>query len=364
MKRILGYLCATAVVLASGCVETSTYVKVRKDGRGVIRVRAYFDEEAVKKMAGGAASTMGNMMAETMGEAMGEMVAGMSAAVGADPENTASTKAEIRAEIAQGLQEGMKEAEMTMTAAPTRKFYDEAMARRLAGAFGPGVRFARGKEITHADGRKGFQADYVFADVDGVLVGQGLGDLIVELSMPEQGELPPVEPMIEGYRLSMMKGKKATLTVRPPPTLEEQEKIYLAQLTPQERKEYDSEMAEVAEMDAMEEEGDDHGEMPPEMAAQMEQQMLGAFKGRKDKITIAVDGEVTACNASYRSSRKPNTIVLLSIDYDKLLKNPKAKDIMMGDEDDPLDTTRKLRALKVPGVTMEDPDKTVTIAFQ
>ena len=309
-------------------------------------------------MAGGAAMMMGEAMGDMMGEAVGGMADGMGEEMGGESIDAEQIKAEIKGGIQEGFAEGSTEVEMEMSG--PESFYDEVQCRRIAKAFGDSVRLIAGKEIAHDDGRKGFEALYAFDDINAVVVGQEISDLVMEVSSGESAD-EEIATMSEAYRFVFKKGRTATLSIKPPPTEEEMEQEWLADASAEDVAEYKKMMAEEA---AIEEEDGDTDSMDVSMNAQMEEQMLAAFKSRKDSILLSVEGTVKDCNATHRSKKRPNALVLVHMDYDKILSDPKGKELLMNDADYKVDFIKAAQAANVPGLVVEDPTKTVVVTFK
>jgi hypothetical protein len=134
MKRsALLTLCAVTLLLtASGCLQSSTLLKVNKDGSGTITVLEYYSPQIT-----------------AMFESMSSMAVGMAEQMG-----------------------GEVDAEET---GPTDMFSD--MIKQKTTGFGPDVKLVKEERRTNKKGWKGYRLTYAFDDINTVNLNLGSSDM-------------------------------------------------------------------------------------------------------------------------------------------------------------------------------------------
>jgi len=329
MKKAGLFGLLAAFVLSTGCIDTTTHIQVDPDGSGAILLSVYVSEAAIEQMAGG-------MMA-MMAEGMGAMMEGMADAFG-DAMPGADVSEQMKEELAgPSPAQGMERASL----------YDEAQLVALAAAFGDGVRFDAGQERVRDDGWKGFIARYVFNDIRKIGVDPEFGDIL-----PELQEGMPIVPM-SGFTFDLTGSNPATLSIsmRAMPSGDEADG------------ESDSMAVEWADFDDAF--GDADGgifEMGLDGAdgQDMEDMMLQAMRGKRDRIVLTVNGNVLSATAPYPSRANANVFMLFLMDYDRIMDDPDARAAM---EDDSM-TLDGLIDLDSRGLRSHRPGSTVEIVFE
>ncbi len=190
--------------------------------------------------------------------------------------------------------------------------------------FGEGVTLKTKEAKTNAKGWKGYKLTFAYTDVrklkistkEGADAGGGPGEEAAKPKPTSKIEFTP--------------GPKAVLKLIPPP--KEPKAAAPADATPPGQPDADA-MA---------------GMMAPMMA------------GMRLMMVIEVDGKITKTNAS---KVEGNKVTMADVQMDKIASNPEAMKLMMKAKDDP-ESEKKLAAMKLEGVHVEDPEKTVEIEFQ
>lgn len=323
-----------ASLLGAGCVDTTTSLTVKEDGSGTIGIKVLISEDAIKQSAMSAGNAMGNMMAD----AMAGMAGGMAQALGAPPQTNLA--AEMKSAMATGMMDTSK-----MTMSRSAPVYNELQAKNLAKSFGSGVRFLDGHAITNGT-REGFVARYAFNDIDKVRLSAALGDDVMS-GTEGQGQQTAQKPteFLSFFTFKLKKGNPAVLSITQPE---------------QPPEDHASGTGEVQHNATNATSGaEEAGNMV--MAPQMKEQMLQAFKGKKDKVVLTVDGTVIETNSRFRSQKRPDSMVLLAVDFDAILADPEGKKALGAENPNPMATLRKL---KIPGLCMEEPGKVITVSFK
>jgi hypothetical protein len=266
-RQFAVFLTLAALALgATGCMETLTHLRVERDGSGLITLQAFFSERGPRQTSRGAA------------------------------DDNATPAAAL----------------------PT--FGLDAFAR-LAGAFGPDVRFLDGKGIVRADGGQGFAAQYRFPDVTRVTLSPEIGDAV--LAACSNRRVPP----LSGYSFQFEKGPAATLTVLQPDPL--------------------TGVATGVPLRAA----------SPGSAAE-KQRFLDGLAGGKNTIMVSVAGTVERTNARFRSTAHPDMIVLFHLDGGRIAASPSGLRLLLGE------AAAEDAATLPPGLLAEEAGKRVTIAFR
>ncbi len=135
MQRTFRLLAAAlALPLVSGCIESTTLLKVGKDGSGTVTVREFYSPQLTQMMDG-----------------MAGMVQGI-------------------------VPDGAEGAE----AAPAAVDLFKDSIEKKAALMGPGVTITHREDVTNAAGWKGFLATYAFPDINKLNLGIGEGDADAE----------------------------------------------------------------------------------------------------------------------------------------------------------------------------------------
>ncbi len=172
--------------------------------------------------------------------------------------------------------------------------------------------------VTNAVGWKGYRAVFAFKDITQLKVPGAKADLAPD---PAEKKAAPVA----AYTFQFVKGAKPVLKVVPGPK---------------------PAATEVKPADPM--------------AEQMMTAMFGsALKGARQTVIVEVDGDIAETNAQFRNGKRQ--VVLMDVPMDKFAGNAEAMKILSTKSPD---QQEKLSKLKVDGVQMEDPSKTVSITFQ
>ncbi len=207
-------------------------------------------------------------------------------------------------------------------------FQEQIMAKLME--YGPGVTLDSFHETTNARGWKGFEAMYAFSDINQIRLGGG------DISETNDDALQ--------YSFQFTPGETATLRIIParPDTA--------AQVREREpMDEDDFHMTETPDMDDQ------------EMLNGMEGLFGDLFQGMRVRMRVQVDGTVVESNADYPAPGRDNLITLMDVEFDRFLNDPEAMQLLMSEDPDAM---YKLKEKGVPGIQVEDPDKTIVIRFR
>jgi hypothetical protein len=174
--------------------------------------------------------------------------------------------------------------------------------------------------VSNATGWKGYRAVFSFKNIGDLRIPAGSVE-------PDQQENKPAET---AYSFRFTPGAVATLQLVPP-----------------------SKASAAVDAKPMKEESDP---MTEQMASAMVGPML---KGARQNIIVEVEGEIVETSAKYKNGQRQ--VVLMDVPMDKLTGNAVAMKIITAKSPD---QKEKLAALKIDGLQMEDPAKTVTIKFR
>ena len=106
----------------------------------------------------------------------------------------------------------------------------------------------------------------------------------------------------------------------------------------------------------------DATETPPPGAEALPAAMLGPMlQGMRISFIVEVDGEITQTSSHYRQG--DNRVVLLDMQMEKVLANAAGAKLLEGGKDDPA-LLKKIHALKIPGLAIEDLDGGVSIQWK
>jgi hypothetical protein len=320
MKLLKG--AGVAVLLAfTGCVESTTYMTVEKDGSGTIVLQEYYSPQLMQMMdgMGGMASGMMQGMTEAVGAAAGEGAASNGAAA----------------------------------SIPKPDFLTEA-AKGKAEKFGPGVVLVAQDSRSNKAGWKGFCAKYKFTDVNKITVK--LGDMEQGGEGSSQGKTSMGGDSVYGFKFTA--GDPATLEIiqskkekKPAAGGADASKLADAAGTNTAQITMDAGAPGAAAGQGMEQMG---GEMMKQMAGPM-------LKGMRMTFLVKVNGTIDQTNAKHRHSTHPDTVIVTDMAMDSLLANKEASDLMFSEA---ADRDAKLAALTIPGLQMEPPDKIIRISFK
>jgi|GEM_PF-823450 len=306
---LAGALVAVAL-LAAGCIDSLTVIEVTKDGSGTIVVREFYSPMMTEAFGG-----MAQMM--TMGTDGGTVT------------------------VTQTGAEGTKKLDLVAEA-----------AKQKVKEFGPGVEQVDYAEKTNAAGWKGFQAKYRFKDISTVRVAVGSSEMASSGGPPEA---PKAEagPASGGptYTFRFASGQTAVLEIVPVETPPEKAPAPAAggvQVTAG---------PGAQPMPGME-------QMPGAMMAQMMGPML---QGMRLRLMVTVAGSIAETNSAFRWQQALDGgvtregVTVMDVQMDKLLANPQAAALMSAQ--DPKEQA-KLATLKLDGVQLEDPAKTIRVSFK
>lgn len=261
MKRNFGILAILAfAMVVSGCIETSTLVRVNRDGSGTVKETIKMNKMVVGMMKGMASSMQDAFQAE-----------------GAEGEENATAGSD--------------------TPPKDEALFSEEKARAQAEKMGAGVELLSYEEIED-NASTGYTAVYTFDNINELRVNQNPGASMP--SMPGESESEGEGEGDEEYVLfAFTPGSPATLEITPPQDDEEE--------TQEETMEEEMDM-----------EGDE--ESADEGMGGFEQ-MKEFFRGMRLKIALEFAGGIEETNATYVDG---NTVTLIEMDFDTLLENPDA----------------------------------------
>jgi hypothetical protein len=317
MKSSLYRLLALPLLLAVGCLQSTTLLVVNPDGSGSIVVREYFSPQITGMMSG--MEDMAAQMAEGMAEAFGGLP-GSDTPPAEEPKDPASL-----------LEDAIKQ---------------NAVAK--AKAFGEGVTHVSTKTKKNAAGWQGHESSYRFEDVQTLRLSPGSPDL------PDEG-MSASSDEAASYTFRFTPGDVATLEIVPIPaaTLSEEEMDDMSGM-----EDMDMSAEDMGDMDGM---GDMMGDMG-EMGGAMMGQMMGTmFKGMRLTFAVTVKGDVVETNATFPSKKNPALITVMDLPMDRVLGNTEAMAIFSSGDPDAL---AKLQKLDVDGLKIEDEEKTIRIRFR
>ena len=221
----------------------------------------------------------------------------------------------------------------------------DGVMHALADQLGDGVTFQSGAQKTNDRGWKGFEAVYAFDDVTRLkvadldpLAGAGGGS-------PMGADLGPK------YRFEFTPGPVALLELVP------REPAPAATL-PQ----ADSGLESLTNLTGGLDLGPlgNMGGMPDRLGGMMSGMMQKVLQGMRISLVVSVEGEVVESNATFPSERHANAFILVDIPFDTILSDPRAAALMTQPAPDPA----ALAELKIPGLRIEEPGKTIRVKFR
>ena len=320
MKSTFYRLLALPLLLAVGCLQSTTLLVVNPDGTGSIVVREYFSPQITSMMSG--MEDMAAQMAEGMAEAFGGLPESDEAAA-EEPKDPASL-----------LEDAIKQ---------------NAVAK--ATAFGEGVTHVSTKTKKNGAGWQGHESTYRFEDVQTLRLSPGTPDL------PDEG-MSASSDEAASYTFRFTPGDVATLEIVPIPAVAVSE----------EEIDETFEMDDESGMEGMDMSADDMGGMGDmmgdmgEMGGAMMSQMMGPmFKGMRLTFAVTVKGDVIDTNASFPSEKNPALITVMDLPMDLVMGNTEAMAILSSGDPGAL---AKLQKLDVDGLKIEDEEKTIRIRFK
>ena len=204
---------------------------------------------------------------------------------------------------------------------PLADMKDEAKLKDKAATYGEGVTFFKSEDIKRDDGSKGVRVTYKFTDINKVTMNpaSGIGEL---------GNMKPggnkVEPAGEEASFKFADG---VLTIDLP-------------------------QPEAGE-EAAEEEPPAGNPNDPNAAM-----MAGMMKGMKISAKIVIADGIAETNATHKDG---NTITMVEMDMDEIMKNPGAMGALMGAGQDPDAAAKAMQ--KIKGVKTETKEK-VTVKIK
>lgn len=309
MKLMRFSLVLAAALGMAGCVDTSTVVTVNPDGSGTIAVREYFSPQMLEMM-------------DSMTAAFEGMAAGMMEGM------TATAGDESGAPKAAGKPASAK------TGKPAKTDFISQCIENGATEFGTGVKLTKSEKKTNTSGWKGYAAEYSFTDVTQLQIPKKSKNAGSESGM-SSGSGNSGTP----YRFEFTKGPTATLKLVPQKTAAADVKT--------------TEGSTKENADAKADLGAAGDEMNTEFASML--------KGARFAFIVRVKGTVVDTNARYKSALDAGAFTLYAINMDEALKNKTAAKLLSANDPSASD---KFADMDVPGIKVEDPDKTITIAFK
>lgn len=191
---------------------------------------------------------------------------------------------------------------------------------------GPGVKLISAQAKTSDKGWKGYVLTYSFSDITKVNLS------LSDKPEPEGGmnaEKKKDEPLIVTFR----KG--------PQPEIKFQQKPSAPAAAPAKKT---------------------AAEAPPPGAEALPAAMLGPMlQGMRISFVVEVDGKITQTSSHYRQG--DNRVVLLDLQMEKVLANTAGAKLLEGGKDDPA-LLKKIHALKIPGLAIEDLEGGVSIQWK
>lgn len=228
----------------------------------------------------------------------------------------------------EGFQDSMRQMLDAEEEAPAGMFEDQIQTKLME--YGPGVTLESSRDSTNEQGWKGFEAVYAFSDINQIRLGGA------DISDDEGDALQ--------FTFQFTPGDTATLRIVPV-------------------KPVATDAAE--EMDPMDEDDFPMAEMPDmgdmDLLGGMEGMFANMFEGMRVRMMVRVDGDVVESNADYPVAGRDNVFTLMDLEFDRFLNDPEAMQLLMAEDPDAI---YKLKEKDVPGVRVEDPDKTIVIRFR
>jgi len=295
-------------MLLSGCFEHEVKLQVARNGTGAIKETTYFSPQMLAMLAG------------------------------------------MKGAFEQGMGEGAEPAPPDPNAPNPllKQMMDREELEAKAAEYGEGVKLKDAQPVKLADGRQGVEVVYVFSDVSKVRIpldpdqpggdmdfpGPGMG---ME-EMPEEAKEPEDEK--EYAKMMFTRGlgaAPARLTVLLPQ--DEEEGPTTAPAAPQ--------------------------VSPEERAMQMAGMQM--MSGLRLRVLIVPQGQITKTNATF-VDKKTNTVTLIDLNFDEMLKNKKLMEEMMaGGQTKSVTELREKMKAKDPEMTKAlkfEPSEKVIIEFK
>ena len=213
---------------------------------------------------------------------------------------------------AQGGQQGNPFADMK----------DEAKLKEKATGYGEGVTYLKSEEIKRDDGSKGVRVTYKFTDINKVKMSPN--DVVGELGNMKPGAEKPKA----AEEQASFKYADGVLTIELP-------------------------QPEAEEESAADEEPPAGNPNDPNAAM-----MAGMMKGMKIGVKLVIADGIAETNATHKDG---NTITMVEMDMDEIMKNPGAMGALMGAGQNPEATAKAMQ--KIKGVKTETKEK-VTVKIK
>jgi hypothetical protein len=329
MKLLRLSLALMAAVGMVGCVDTSTVVTVNPDGSGTIAVREYFSPQMLEMM---------DSMTTAMQGMMEGMADGMASAMG-DETNAPRTTVK------------QAEPKTAKPATPANTDFISQCIENSAAEFGPGVKLLKNEKRTNASGWKGYAADYAFADVTQLQIPRKSKSSGGEggMSMDSGNSATP-------YRFEFVKGPTATLKLVPQKPEGKQKSNEPGQPSADAGMTASGTNPEGTAGAAGNAQVDLSG-----MGEAMAAPFMTMLKGARFTFLVRVKGTVVETNARYKSALDAGAFTLYAVNMDEAMKDKAAAKLLSANDPS---TSAKFASMDVPGIKVEDPAKTITIAFK
>jgi hypothetical protein len=213
----------------------------------------------------------------------------------------------------------------------TFSLYDEDELKAMTSALGEGVTYVSSESIS-TDWGEGFQAEYSFTNINNVRVNQNPGEFVPSgmTSMGMEEEPEEDDTVTEYITFDFKKGNPSVLTINLPNQYDED--------TPA---------------------ADDTGSTEEEMDNSELMMMKEFFRGMRIAMTIDFNGNIVKTNASYREDSK---VVLLDMDFSKLMENEDAFMKLMRTNPETIEETKNMFE-DTEGMKAEFKE-TVTVSFK
>jgi hypothetical protein len=229
-------------------------------------------------------------------------------------------------ELMKGVQASMGQVSEEYSILNEEKLKEDAIG------MGKGVQFVEAKPLQSPIG-EGYWVRYAFTDINSLQVSE----------TPLMGDTPPFQapgtpPQGQFFKFQFTRGTPATLMV------------YIS------REELNEKEPESKEAEEWEEEWELEEEAEQEQDIEMMKEFL---QDMKLAIRIEVGGTITSSNADFRSG---STVTLMDVDFNKIVQNQKAFDVLTSNKVNSLAELKEF-SRKYPGLQMETKDK-VRIQFR
>ncbi len=202
--------------------------------------------------------------------------------------------------------------------------YDKKKLEADAANYGPDVKYVSSKKVSTKT-KEGYEVVYAFNDINNLKLNENPGDKGPKTSKDDKSDAK-----VENITFKFEKGDPATLIVNFPPMAK----------APKEKKKKGVKKDKEDEKKQIEEARE-------------------VFKDFYIDITIKPEGEIVETNATYRDG---NTITILEMDFDELLKDEKQFESFAKKETETVEETKALLK-NLPGFKVET-NKKVIIKFK